>query len=150
MRHRSTHLTDYRAVLNGSGDISVGAYARVQRRKRVLMALAGLALIGGALSVYTLLRPRETATPGNPLAILVRCVDKKCGYEGVMQVSAGQADAPFLCPKCGQHSCRKVWECRDCGARFLPTRRSSEVRCPSCGGRRVGTAHPSADPAGRG
>ena len=134
-------MTDYRAVLNGTGDVSVGAYARVQRRKRILVGLAGVALIGGAVLVHTLLQPRETGVGGGPLSVLVRCVAEGCGYEGAMPVPRGQAEWELLCPRCGQHSCRKIWQCRACGGLFVPKRGTPELRCPDCGSRQVGAAH---------
>jgi DNA-directed RNA polymerase subunit RPC12/RpoP len=139
-RARPGHLNDYRAVLAGKGDIAIGARARAERRRRILIAIAGLGLIGGALGAHVLLRPREPANAQRGTPVLVRCVDPNCGYEGVVPVQQGQARYPVMCPRCGQHSCQKVWECRDCGHRFVPVGAPDELQCPECGSRRVGTA----------
>lgn len=148
VRQGSTHVTDYRAAMNATGDVSVGAYARAQRRNRILLGLAGVALIGGAVFVHMFLRPREAGVAGGPLPVLVRCVAEGCGYEGAMAVPRGQAESEIVCPKCGQHSCRKVWQCRSCGAQFVPKRGAFEIRCPDCGGRQVGAAYELAPPGG--
>jgi DNA-directed RNA polymerase subunit RPC12/RpoP len=150
VRRGSTQVTDYRAVMNGTGDVSVGAYARVQRRKRILVGLAGVALIGGAVLVHTVLRPREANVAGGPLPVLVRCVAEGCGYEGVMPVPRGQAESEIVCPKCMQHSCRKVWQCRNCGAQFVPKRGAPDIRCPKCRSRQVGAAYEPAQPGSGG
>ena len=141
VRQRASHVNDYRIALNGTGDVSVGAYARAQRRKGIFIGLAGLALIGGAVVTQVLLRPREGRELSGMVPIAVRCVAENCGYEGVIVVKRGASDSELVCPKCGQHSCRKVWQCRNCGARFVPQRGSGEVSCPNCGSQQVGAAY---------
>ncbi len=139
-RARPGHLNDYRAVLAGKGDIAIGARARAERRKGILIGIAGLALIGGAFGAHALLRPREPKKPELGSPVLVQCVDPNCGYEGVVQVQPGEARYPLKCPLCGQRTCQKVWECRDCGYRFVPVGGPAELQCRECGSRRVGTA----------
>lgn len=141
-KRTTTRLTDYRSVLNSTGDISVGAYARAQRRRRILIGVGGLALIGVAAGVNMLLRTGAGETSSNQRPVLLRCV--ACGFEGVVNVKATESDQPLKCPKCGERSGRKVWECRDCGARFLAIGRPEDLHCERCGSRRVGTAEVSA------
>ncbi len=131
-------LTDYRAVLDREGDIVVGAYARVQRRRRIMVGAAGLALIGVATGLYLLLRPTDTTAIGRDVSVWVQCGVKECGFSGVMRVPR-DAVYPLKCPQCKADSCRKLWECRVCHRRFLPKAGSGEVRC-ECGSTEVGTA----------
>jgi DNA-directed RNA polymerase subunit RPC12/RpoP len=146
-RRRTTGLTDYRSVMYSTGDISVGAYARVQRRRRILIGIGGLVLIGAAVSLHALLRPAASEISSTKRPVLMRCVT--CGYEGVINVETAASDQPLKCPKCGTLAGRKVWECRDCGAQFLAIGRPEELRCERCGSRRVGTAEgPAAGPGG--
>ncbi len=142
-RKRPINLTDFRSVVLTEGEISVGAYARAQRRKRVLLGIVGLALIGGAVWMHYILQPKDTPTTDAP-PVLVRCVVPICGYQGVVRVVPEKARFPLKCPKCGQHSLQKVWECRDCGEQFLrrPELETPDgiLHCPKCGGVNVGTA----------
>jgi len=137
---RSGRLGDYRAVLNGKGEIAIGARARAERRKRIIIGAVGLCLIGGAVGAHLLLRPRERITTGRSVAVMVQCMDPQCGYQGTVEVSLRGARFPVKCPRCGQQSCQKLWECRDCGHRFVPLGGAAEVQCRECGSRRVGTA----------
>jgi len=139
VRHKSkVSLTDTRSVLATTGDITVGAYARQQRRRRAAMAVFGLALIGGAVSLYFVLRPQDGAVLEQGFPIVVHCVE--CGYDGIVRVELGQGSFPMTCPQCGEHSCQQVWECRVCGRQFLRKSGAAELRCPFCRSRAVGTA----------
>lgn len=134
-------------MLDSNRDISVGAYARQQRRRRVLISAVGLALIGCALWLYIALRPRDPHVTQGGFPVRIRCVSPTCNFEGVVLVPA-HAYFPLQCPRCKQHSCQKVWACRNCGATFIAKGGSSELRCPQCGDLRVGTAGPAtAEPA---
>jgi DNA-directed RNA polymerase subunit RPC12/RpoP len=138
-RRRSIDLTDYRSVPRGE-DIAVGAYADAQRRRRVLVAIAGLGLIGVSVWLYLVLRPHEEQGLAGTHPVPVKCVVEGCGYVGVVHLPAGRETFPVKCPKCSQRSCYKLWECRDCGYQFLPKGGAAELECPHCGSRRVGTA----------
>ncbi len=128
---------DYRAAIEGQGETLWGAFARVQRRKRIATGLAGAALIGGAIWLYLALRPPDV--PGvQPVDVLVRCINKDCGYEGVVRLRPGGPAFPMTCPKCGQKSCERVWECRACGHRFVPKAIQAPLRCPECDSVEVG------------
>lgn len=137
MRKRnSASLVDYRSVLNRRGDITLGAYARAQRRSRILMGLAGVGLMVAAAWVYFMLRPAgEIRGPGT-VPVLVRCSAQDCGYEGVVHVRPGADHYPMVCPKCGANSCYKVWRCLNCGHLFV--RKADQ--CPACGSFSIGTA----------
>ncbi len=146
-RRRSIDFRDYRSALYRDGELSIGAYARAQRRRQVLIALAGLALVGGAVWLHFALRePTDVTSPGAP-PVYVQCIVADCGYRGVAHLKPGQG-FPVKCPKCGQNSCQPVWECRDCGEQFLPRGRPAEVKCPRCGSRRVGIAEGPREQAG--
>ena len=139
LRSRSRNLTDYRAVLNTRGEVVIGAYARAQRRRRMLVGFAGVALIVTAGTLYFLLRP-ATLEAGTRVPVLVQCMESGCGHKFVAQVDPKQARYPLVCMRCGAAACQKVWECRDCGHQWVPPGRPSEIVCPRCHGRRVGTA----------
>jgi DNA-directed RNA polymerase subunit RPC12/RpoP len=132
---------EYRAALNRKGEVAIGARARAERRKRFLIGAAGLALIGGAVVTHLVLRPAEHGPTGRATAIvLVQCMDPQCGFQGTVEVPLQEARFPIKCPRCGQQSCQKVWECRDCGHRFVPVGGAGELQCRECGSKRVGTA----------
>jgi predicted Zn-ribbon and HTH transcriptional regulator len=131
--------SDYRSAMNREGDIAIGARARAYRRNRYLVGAAGLALIGGAVVMHLLLRLPERAGPSRASAVvLVQCME--CGYQGLIQIPPHEARFPVKCPRCKRQSCQKVWECRDCGHRFVPHGELGELRCPKCDSQRVGTA----------
>jgi hypothetical protein len=134
-------LSEYRAALSRKGEVAIGARARAERRKRYLLGLAGLALIGAAVLTHLLLRaPRHSGQ--RTTAVLVQCMDPKCKFQGMVEVPLGGAHFPVKCPRCKQQTCQKVWECReeDCRHQFVPRGTTDEVVCPECGSRRVGTA----------
>lgn len=134
---RDLEVIDFRSALRSGADITVGAYARRVRRRRMLVAGTGVVLVAAAALVYYALVPRgEGAPPGYP--VLVRCVAEGCGFEGPIRVAAGQA-FPVSCPKCSQRSCRAIWRCNDCGGLFLPED-SRGPACPQCRSQNVGSA----------
>lgn len=118
-------------------EVSVGAYARRQLRRRILIGVFGVVLIGGALTVYQLLRPPGDERRADRYPVRVRCVS--CGHVTTVQVRFGQT-FPMKCPKCGEMACQLLWHCRDCGAEFVPEQVGTTVRCPECGSERVGSA----------
>jgi predicted RNA-binding Zn-ribbon protein involved in translation (DUF1610 family) len=139
-RKRPRSLTDYRRVLDSQGEIVIGAYAEQQRRRRIAIGLFGGALILLAVWFYFGLRPHDTHAGRYPVA--VQCVNEQCGYRAVVYIRPGQEAFPMACPQCGNRSCYKLWQCRNpaCGAVFLHRGEPSELRCPKCGSRTVGTA----------
>ncbi|MBU0637672.1 MAG: hypothetical protein KKB50_02315 [Planctomycetes bacterium] len=138
-RRKARSLTDYRTVMASTGDYGVGAYVRRQQRRNIIVMASGLALFLVAGVLYTLLRPEDPPAQTGGYETYVRCVAKGCDYEGPMTVTAAQ-DFPVDCPKCGRRSCQQVWQCRACGAKFLPEGMPESVRCPKCGSLRVGSA----------
>jgi predicted Zn-ribbon and HTH transcriptional regulator len=142
---RPQRLTSYRPMLARRGDVELNAYARQIWRRSAIVAVLGLALIGGAAWLYVTLRPREeVAAEQREFTDKVRC--SECGYEGLIQVSTREK-FPLTCPKCKARSLWKVWRCRDCGYEFVfkPSRDDQEssavtVRCPKCGSMSVGSA----------
>ena len=58
-RRRVMPGSDYRAAMYGTGDVRVGASGRVWLRKRILLGLAGAALIGAAAWLLILMRPPD-------------------------------------------------------------------------------------------
>jgi DNA-directed RNA polymerase subunit RPC12/RpoP len=138
-RRRRNFTTDYRSVLNSRGDITIGAYARVQRRRNILIGAVGVGLVGVALWLHILFQPdRDSAADGRP-SVLVQCVAPECNYRTRVRVGPGET-FPLACPQCKQRSSQKLWQCRDCGRLFLPKGVPEALACPSCGSARVGTA----------
>lgn len=121
-------------------EVRVGAAARKDRRQRIWIALAGLALISSAAILYWQLRPdRDRLARRYPVEL--RCL--ACGAEQSRDVSYAQS-FPVTCTACGEFAARPLWRCRACDARFQPERLTTEIECPQCGSRRVGA---SIDPA---
>ncbi len=145
-RHgRPYGVTDYSSVLSRSGDVSLGAYARLQRRRHIAIAVVGILLVLSAVWLHHLLRPRDGNDRSPEHTVLARCV--MCEHEYAVPVPSGPVAFPLTCPKCGQRACHKLWECRTCGHRFvLLGRDSRELRCEECGSWAVGVAIPP-DPA---
>jgi DNA-directed RNA polymerase subunit RPC12/RpoP len=141
---RSLDLTDYRSVMRSSGDVSIGAYARQQRQRRLLVGVAGLIFILGAVWLYSVLQPAEEVDREGRYPLAVRCM--KCGYEGVVLLEVGAESFPLPCPECGERACHKLWLCRACGKTFLRKGGEDVVRCPACGSAQVGEAAALRDP----
>ncbi len=144
-RKGPVNLSDYRSVLGSTGDVAVGAYARHQRRRRYLVAVAGLALIGGSAWLLAALLPRDTGELGATYSVAVEC--QQCKYRGVLRMAAGAVAYPLPCPKCRERACYKLWECRSCGYQFVNKKGPQVVTCPRCGRRNVGTAEVVRDAA---
>lgn len=142
-RRRTLDLTDYRSVLATTGDLEVGAYARRQQRRRILIALGGLGLIAAAYWLFAQLSVIDPGIGQDRYEVKVRCVS--CSYAGRVEVPLDQT-FPTICPECGQRALRRVWECRECRTEFLPKPGAPRVRCPSCGSEKVGSALPKKVP----
>ena len=132
---------DFRAVLATRADVSLGAYGRRQRRRQMLVALGGLALIGGAFALYATLSPDFGSSRVTEYAVRVRCIVEICDYEAEVRISTRQS-LPLTCPKCGQRSCRALSKCLNetCGELFFADSSKTNPRCPKCKGARVGSA----------
>jgi len=133
-----------RDVFRGSGDIAVSAYARQQRRRRILVAAVGVALIAGAGWLLAALWPRDSHGGAGRIAIAVEC--QRCKWRGVIQTGPGTPAFPLPCPQCGERACHKLWECRSCGYQFVDKKGQPVVVCPRCGRRNVGTAETVREP----
>jgi DNA-directed RNA polymerase subunit RPC12/RpoP len=118
-------------------DVSIGAYARRQLRRRILLGVFGLLLMGGALVLYYELRPPRTASSDDHYAVRVRCLS--CGHSMTTRVPHTQT-FPMKCPSCRKPTCQPLWQCRDCDAEFVPEQTGGVVHCPQCGSERVGSA----------
>jgi hypothetical protein len=118
-------------------EVRVGAYARRQRRRRILIGLFGAVLIAGAGGLYCQLRPPGNANAGEEYQVRVRC--SACGYTATVSVPFDQT-FPMKCPACKEIACQELWRCRDCGAEFVPEHVGTVVHCPKCNSPRVGSA----------
>ena len=127
-----------RGLQRGSAEeVSVGAYARRQFRRRLLVGVLGAALIVGALTLYNFLKPPGRTDQGDRYPVRVRCVS--CGHTAIVRVQYDQT-FPMRCPECGELACQVMWQCRQCGHQFVPEQTGTILRCPECGSERVGSA----------
>ncbi len=110
------------------GEILIGAYARRQFRRRVIIGAVGAGLIALAGAVYLLLGDRPARGDGGYDAVL-RCV--QCGAEARVRVHPGES-FPFKCRKCGASAMLELWHCYDCGTDFIPPQSNDPVSCPKC------------------
>ena len=133
----SSRFDAVRLGLDSTGEIRIGAYARRQRRRRLLVGALGVSLIAAAVWMYFELRP--DVSPDNPerYPVVLRCGD--CGEVSETDVRFGQT-FPAKCSKCGEVACRPLWQCRDCGARFVPDQTGAAIHCPECNSLAVGSA----------
>lgn len=138
-RRRPFDLTDTRAAIESTGEYGVGAFARKQRRKQIMVLSAGLALIIGAYVIYRMLSVAEPVQKTSGVPVFVRCINENCAFEGQIYADLDQANE-YLCPECKQRACRKLWLCKQCDARFVRQNEGAEIRCPECGSYKVGTA----------
>jgi predicted Zn-ribbon and HTH transcriptional regulator len=137
---RARNLLNFEAsrLEPGAGEeVRVGAYARRQFRRRVLLGVFGALLITGAFVLYQLLNPRGNINDAERYPIRVRCVS--CGYTTALRVRAAQT-FPMECSACRKTTAQQLWKCRSCGALFVPQRTGMERRCPECNSQRVGSA----------
>lgn len=134
---KSVDLADYRTVLETSGEIEVGAYARRRRRRRMLVAAIGIGLTLLAAVLTWVLWPPDDTAPPDSYAAVAQC--RTCGYRATLPVGRQQV-FPLVCPKCQERAMAEVWRCQACARQFTPLTPEEQTRCPSCGSRRVGTA----------
>lgn len=126
-----------RFKLGSRDEVRVGAYARRQRRKMILIGALGVGLIAAAFGLYTQLRPRADADNPEQYPVTLRC--DACGHTFETAAKFRQT-FPVKCEKCGETACRPLWRCRDCNALFVPDRTGTTVVCPECGSLAVGSA----------
>ncbi len=138
LRTRKTNeLSDYRDLLAGAGERSVGAYAARQRRRNLLIGGVGVGLIFLAATLAMFLMPsggdeqREGA-----YRAWITC--ENCSYRAVADIAPGTT-FPMVCPKCGQRAALRLWVCRACRTEFGVTSGKQAVRCPRCNSRNVGS-----------
>jgi predicted RNA-binding Zn-ribbon protein involved in translation (DUF1610 family) len=136
-RRAPRDLSDYRAVLAGSGEVTIGAYARAQRRRRMVLAVFGLALITGAGGLYWALTAPTSPGPGDHYTVALECLS--CKARQTQKVPTSTA-FPIVCSACGEKACVPLWQCRDCGMELAVGALGGAARCPKCGSQRVGAA----------
>lgn len=116
-------------------EISIGAYARRQQRRRVLVGLLGAGLIAGACWIGWRFWPHGISV-NDEYSVLVEC--SKCGQRSLTRVAFRQS-FPIECPKCGAPKATPVFQCRNCGAQFTSFQKTAQVRCPKCKSNDVGS-----------
>ena len=116
-------------------EVSIGAYARRQRRRRWLIGIVGALLICGAAAVYWGLR--QNAVDGaTDYPVLVDCT--KCGERSESRASFRQS-YPVTCPKCRNKTAWPLLKCLKCEFLFVPNASAGEARCPRCKSTLVGS-----------
>ncbi len=137
-RRRTLSLGDPRSVLATRGDLEIGAFARRARRRRLGIALGGVALIVAAGLVFYFLGEPADSAAGDAYRVAIRCIT--CGYSSDDFAVRTTQSFPMACPGCKELSCKQVWQCRRCGNRFVPPA-AFPVVCPAtgCGSSNVGT-----------
>lgn len=133
-----TRIVDYRSVLAAKGEVALGALARRARRRRILVALSGVALILFAAWLGWVLWPKSESMTGASAAVHLRCM--ACAFEATRVVASDQR-FPMQCPACKAHSLRELWTCRapSCGFVFIPDPGGVQRTCPQCGSAEVGS-----------
>ncbi len=133
-------LSSYDSALRRSGDVSIGAYARQQRRKQILIASFGIATLIGAGWLYSVVTPDDLEQPPGRVTIAVECSKEECGYRGMTEIDIANEAFPVVCPRCQDRSCHKLWTCRNCGTQFTVRPGLTDLRCPNpnCGSSAVG------------
>ena len=126
-----------RIKFNSREEVRVGAFARRQRRQRLLVGAVGVGLIAAAVWMYVELRPSLTPENPNRYPVAVRC--DVCGHVQEIRVPFGQT-FPTKCEECGGLACRPLWRCRNCDETFAPEKVGGTVQCPKCGSLEVGSA----------
>ena len=117
-------------------EIAIGAHARAQRRRRILLGIfgVGLALVG--LLLYRWITTPDITDPRFGYAVKMYC--REC--QEYLDTSVPHSrQFPDRCPRCGERALDPVWRCHDCGALFVPGAWEG-VRCEQCGSQRVGAA----------
>ena len=120
-----------------SEEVSVGAYAKRQSRRRLLLGIFGAVLTIGALTLYGFLKPPGQTTQDDKYAVSVRCA--ACNHTAIVNVRFDQT-FPMRCPACKEQAAQVMWQCRQCEHLFVPEQRGTAVSCPNCGSENVGSA----------
>lgn len=140
MQERRGHAGhgEYGRVLARDDDVQIGAYARRQKRRRMVLAALALAAIAGAVWLFLVLRPVDAGVKGGQwYPVKGRCAE--CGYVAVIDVKAGQT-FPLRCPRCKAREFGELWRCLECGREFERPTRPTPVTCPNCGSVHTGSA----------
>ncbi|TWT41921.1 hypothetical protein RAS1_30450 [Phycisphaerae bacterium RAS1] len=134
---RIVNLSDYRSALAGNDEILIGASVRRRRRRQVAISLSGVALIAAAVWLYWALAQPSAEAPPNSYPVKVMCI--ACKAVETRRVRPGDS-FPLICSFCQQRGAKALVVCRDCREEFVPTGEGEMIRCPRCGGTRVGSA----------
>ncbi|MCA9243805.1 MAG: hypothetical protein KDA32_07635 [Phycisphaerales bacterium] len=124
------------STLSTSGEVSIGAFARRQRIRRLALGAFGVALAVIGVFVYRWITIPDVTNPRFGYAVEMRC--RVCGHEIRTQVAHSQR-FPDVCENCGEMGMDPLWKCLGCGYEFVP-KASENVTCPICLSPKVGAA----------
>ena len=128
---------DYRALLDTTGELEIGAYARRVRRRRAFVGICGVVLLALAWMAYWALQPRDERTAAQRFSVKVLCT--KCG--AAVEREATVRDAlPLRCPRCDSRHAQVLWTCRACNSEFTARKIGQLLECPHCHSMRVGSS----------
>lgn len=117
------------------GELLVGAFARRQFRRRVLLGAGGTALIAVAVALFLTLSEYDGGD-GVRHDSIVRCL--QCRAESRVRVRLGDS-YPLRCPACRALAALELWHCYDCGLDFVPPQSNDPVACPRCQSESLGS-----------
>lgn len=117
-------------------EVGIGAFARRQRNRRLLLGAFGVAMVIVGVFLYRWITVPDVGNPRFGYAVEMRC--RVCGNETRNQVAHSQR-FPEVCQKCGQMGMDPLWKCLGCGFEFV-AQTTDNVTCPQCGSNRVGAA----------
>jgi predicted Zn-ribbon and HTH transcriptional regulator len=127
-------VQDLDKVLQSSGDITIGAYARQLQRRRILLGGLGVLLLAGAVVIVMMASEWGSSDAPSP-QVTLHC--RQCGHEFTSDDDPTRP-YPTTCPECESQSAWPVWQCRDCAHRFVPAISGVPFKCPECGSTSVG------------
>lgn len=127
---------DYRAIVESSGDLQIGEFARRVRRRRMLVGLAGVLLLVTASGAYWALRGQDEQPSPTAYRVKVHCGACELNEERLV---SSRTSFPLRCTRCGEGLAQQVWTCRACGGEFEPRASAHFFECPACRSVRVGS-----------
>jgi DNA-directed RNA polymerase subunit RPC12/RpoP len=130
-------VIDYRALLDTTGELEIGAYARRVRRRRAIAGVFGVLLFATACVAYVAMQPRDERTAKRSFTVKVLCTH--CGTTTERTTNAREP-LPMTCERCNLRTAHVLWTCRVCNAEFVAGSIGRLLECPHCHSAQVGSA----------
>ena len=132
---RQNQSRSLRNAFDAHGEVRIGARARRELVRRIVLGVIGVGMIAAAAGYYLLMRPRGAITQDT--RIVVRSAST--GEEFLLPVDPARV-YPTVGPNADQRDCYPVWRCQACGRRFVVTIDGQPAQCPDCASTAVGAA----------